>query len=197
MNTQKSIARCDPEIKQAQAKVKMHTMKQFSGSRWYRIVLVCLAIIAGCAGTQESEKPAPVSEVHPGLLLGYLPQNASPDSLVLLPPPPAAGSTALALDEEVSRKSMTLRGSPRWMLAVSDADLQFPHAAGTFSCALNAPVTEEHTPHLYQLLRRTLTDAGLSTYAAKNQYQRSRPFLVNKEPICTPNDESCLTKDGS
>ena len=73
----------------------------------------------------------------------------------------------------------------------------FPGAAGAFSCALNAPITEDHTPHLYLLLRRTLADAGLSTYAAKNHYMRKRPFAVNKEPTCTPDEEEHLAQDGS
>jgi len=53
-------------------------------------------------------------------------------------------------------------------------------------CALNAPVTERDTPHLYKLLGRALTDALHSTEAAKEHYQRPRPFLLNKAPICTP-----------
>ncbi len=57
--------------------------------------------------------------------------------------------------------------------------------------------TEKDTPHLYMLLRRTLADAGLSTYTAKNKYQRKRPFMQNDEPICTPEKESSLRKDGS
>jgi hypothetical protein len=73
----------------------------------------------------------------------------------------------------------------------------FPQAAGTFSCALNAPISEQDTPHLYMLLRRTLADAGLYTYRAKNHYQRTRPFVVNKEPTCTPDEEAHLKKDGS
>ena len=31
----------------------------------------------------------------------------------------------------------------------------------------------------------------------KDQYQRTRPFMVNKEPTCTPDEEAHLTKDGS
>ena len=41
------------------------------------------------------------------------------------------------------------------------------------------------------------TDAGLSTYRAKNKYQRPRPFMVNGEPICTPAEEERLKKSGS
>ena len=119
------------------------------------------------------------------------------NSLVLLPAPPAAGSAAFALDEDVARRSVALRGTPRWTQAALDADLSFPAAAGTFSCALDAPITEADTPYLYQLLRRTLTDAGLSTYSAKDHYKRARPFVASKEPICTPAEQAAIEKDGS
>jgi acid phosphatase (class A) len=62
---------------------------------------------------------------------------------------------------------------------------------------LNAPITEKDTPHLYMLLRRTLTDAGLSTNAAKDHYKRTRPFVVNKEPMCSPEEKAALEKNGS
>jgi acid phosphatase (class A) len=110
---------------------------------------------------------------------------------------PEQGSAALAFDEEVSQKALALRDTPRWALATEDANLKFPDAAGTFSCALGIPITEQDTPHLYMLLRRTLADAGLSTYTAKNNYQRKRPFMVNEKPICTPEEEEGLRKDGS
>jgi acid phosphatase (class A) len=73
----------------------------------------------------------------------------------------------------------------------------FPEAASTFSCALNAPISDEHTPHLYMLIRRTLADAGLSTYSAKDHYARKRPFMVNGQPTCTPEEEAHLKEDGS
>jgi acid phosphatase (class A) len=138
-----------------------------------------------------------VPEIRPGLLQGYLPRDAVPNSLALLPPPPAAGSAAFALDEDVARRSVALRGTPRWEQAALDADLGFPAAAGTFSCALGAPISEEATPRLYQMLRRTLTDAGLATYTAKDHYKRARPFVASKEPICTPAEQAGLEKDGS
>ena len=161
------------------------------------LVLVFLATITCCSGFQMQSRPAAVPEIQPGILAGYLQPDSFPNSLALLPPPPADGSAAFALDKEVSRKALALRGSPRWELAIEDANLKFPEAAGTFSCALGIPITEQHTPHVYMLLRRTLTDAGLSTYAAKNKYQRKRPFVVNKEPTCTPDEEKHLMKDGS
>jgi acid phosphatase (class A) len=47
------------------------------------------------------------------------------------------------------------------------------------------------------LLRRSLTDSGMATYAAKDHYQRVRPFAVNNEASCTPDAEAALRKDGS
>ncbi len=161
------------------------------------LILISIALMTGCASLEEQNKPEPVSEIRPGLLQGYLPIEMLPNSLALIPPPPTDDSTSLALDKDVSLQSINLQGTYRWKLASQDADLMFPQAAGTFSCALNAPITEQDTPHLYMLLRRTVTDAGLSTYTAKNHYNRTRPFVVNKEPTCTPEDEAQLTEDGS
>ncbi|KPJ77839.1 MAG: acid phosphatase [Deltaproteobacteria bacterium SG8_13] len=161
------------------------------------IALSCIAVIAGCAIFESQSSPKPVPEIRPGILQGYLPTEALPNSLALIPPPPAEGSASLELDKEVSRSSLTLRGTARWDLAVEDANLMFPPAAEAFSCALKAPITEQDTPHLYMLMRRSLADAGLATYRAKNNYNRVRPFLVNKEPTCTPGEEAHLKKDGS
>ena len=161
------------------------------------VLLACIAIITGCAGAEKQTLPASVPEIHPGILTGYLPADALPDSLALLPPAPAEDSAAFALDKEVSSQVLSLRGTPRWTLAAEDANLMFPEAAGTFSCALGIPVTEEDMPHLYMLLRRTLADAGLSTYTAKNHYNRARPFMINNEPTCKPEEEDVLKKDGS
>jgi acid phosphatase (class A) len=165
---------------------------------WRRLLLglMITVIMAGCAGFDGRNKPA-VPELRPGVPMGYLPVKELPNSFALLPPPPATDSAALALDEEISRGSLALQDTPRWLLAASDADLSFPHAAGTFSCALNAPITEADTPTLYLLLRRTLTDLALSTYAAKSHYNRARPFAVNKEPLCTPDKKEELEKNGS
>lgn len=163
--------------------------------------LVVAAIVSASAGSQDGQKPAPVPELMPGsgYLIGYIPdpKNNLPNSFIVLLAPPAAGSGAQALDDDVAKRSFALRGTPRWTQAISDAKLTFPHQGETFSCAINAPVNATDTPFLYQLLRRVLTDAGESTYAAKNHYNRPRPFLSNKQPICTPEDYDALAKEGS
>jgi acid phosphatase (class A) len=171
-------------------------MKKYRKS-WISLVLVCLAFIAGCASLEKQSKPAPVQEISPGFLQGYLPVEMLPNSLALIPPPPVEESTSFALDKDVNMQSLALHGTARWDMAAKDANLIFPQAADIFSCALNAPITEQETPHLYRLLRRTLADAVLSTVTAKNHYKRTRPFVVNKEPTCTPLEEEHLMKSGS
>jgi acid phosphatase (class A) len=159
--------------------------------------LAFIVLIAGCGIFNATSKPAGVSETPPGIVAGYLSPQALPNSAVLLPPPPAVGSAALASDTEASRKILGLRGTARWRLAVEDADLRLPQAVGAFSCALNAPITERNTPHLYLLMRRVMIDAALSTFRAKSLYQRPRPFVMNKKPTCTPDQEAQLMKSGS
>ena len=141
--------------------------------------------------------PSDLKELKHGLLQGYLAPEALPDSLKLLAPPPAPGSAAQALDEEIARANFALEDSTRWTQAAKDADLHFPAAASIFSCSLGIEISEERTPRLYTLLHRSLTDAGLASYKAKNHYQRSRPFMGNGQAICTPDDESGLRTDGS
>lgn len=163
--------------------------------RLYAGLLVCMLAVGGCAGRHNTLVGVP--EVRPGFLAGYLQVATLPNSLLLSPAPPAVGSLEMSVDEAYSRKSLELRDTPAWELAISDADLTFPYAANTFACALNATVTETDTPHLYMLLRRTLADAGGATSVAKKQYKRARPFTVNNAPMCSPGDEASLRTDGS
>jgi acid phosphatase (class A) len=165
------------------------------------ILVTCgLLLAGGCASSAHITAPvtaAEVGEVHPGFLKGYLQPAEVPDSLALLPAPPAAGSAAQAGDDAAYQELAKLLGTPRGTLAVSDADLSLPHATAVFSCALGVPISEQATPNLNMLLRRTMTDAGLATYRAKVRYQRTRPFVAFKTHSCTPADEAFLAKDGS
>ena len=161
------------------------------------LVMACLMFVTGCACVTPSHIPTTVSEVLPGILQGYLPLNEAPDSLTLLPAPPDKDSAAFAADQEAFRETRPLINTPRWAQATKDANLNFPEAPEAFSCALDAPITEEVMPNLYMLMRRTLSDAGWATYAAKKNYKRVRPFIVNKTTTCTPDWEAELAKEGS
>lgn len=141
--------------------------------------------------------PAGAPSLPPGTPRGYLDQAAWPDSLALLPAPPASDSPAFARDEAVRADVQSLRNSARWRQAAADAQLRFPQGATAFACAANIAISQERTPRTYALLGRTLIDVGLSTYRAKTHYQRTRPFVMHNTPTCFPADEAALRTDGS
>ena len=160
---------------------------------------VALALAACSNAPKPPTTLAEVGELRPGsgYALGYLERKSLPNSLTVLPPPPKDGSAVAAADLDTYRATRSLRDTPRWQLATRDANLKFPAAADAFSCALDMPINAESTPHLIMLLRRTLLDAGLSTYTAKDHYNRPRPFVAVNETMCTPAEDSQLRKDGS
>ena len=161
----------------------------------YAVALVAwsaLATLTGCASTEPSH-PALVPELKPGRLVGYLPIVERIDSAAVLPPPPQNTGT----DEAVSRAALTLRDTARWKLAARDASVDFPDAAGVYSCAVGAPINTQDTPYVYQLLRRVASDAGYAGDSAKELYKRNRPFVVNQQPPCTPGEMKRLGADRS
>ena len=58
---------------------------------------------------------------------------------------------------------------------------RFPGPPGFSPCALGAPISLVGAPHLYQLLRRTMTDAGQSTRAAKDRQLRRLPAVHGQQ----------------
>jgi acid phosphatase (class A) len=163
------------------------------------VVLIFL-VFAGCKTNKPAEGPASagqVKEIMPGLLQGYLSKEEIPNSLALVPPPPGEGSVAFALDQDYAKTAVESKDSARFVLATSDAELNFPAAVKSFETTVSIEISETKTPKLYVLMRRVLTDAALATYTAKNHYKRTRPFVVNNTPTCTPRDEELLRKDGS
>ncbi|HEX5650455.1 MAG TPA: phosphatase PAP2 family protein [Steroidobacteraceae bacterium] len=148
------------------------------------------------APTQQSERAATTSHAA-SRTPGFLEPHERPDSLQLLPPPPRKGTAAHAADVESYRAMRSLRDTPRWRLAIADANVHFPHAASTFACALGIAVTESTTPNLYRLLQRSMVDAGQSTLRAKDEYARPRPFAVYGDRMCVPDDDRALRKSGA
>lgn len=128
---------------------------------------------------------------------GYLPAGAAPDSLLLNPPPPAAGSPAEARDVAAANAALALNGTLRWKLATQDALLSQTSGGDTFSCAAGFKIDAVSTPKLNALLLRTASDLGRSTSATKRKYMRPRPFTVNGKPMCTPDQDAVLRHDGS
>jgi acid phosphatase (class A) len=166
----------------------MHYCKPSRFPAW-----VAALAAAGCATV--ASPPTSLPEVRPGYVAGYLQPAQLPDVASILPPPPAEGSAALAADRELYKAAGKLQNTPRWKLALSDAELRFPHAAQHFSCTLDIPISAEATPHLNMLLRRIRMDASRANDKPKDQYKRVRPYAATREPSCWPQEESRMRPD--
>jgi acid phosphatase (class A) len=166
-----------------------------------KLPCVALALLGMAAPAHASSPPeaprAGTSAYAAARMAGFLAVDERPDSLALVPPPPRKGTAAYVADVDAYRAVRPLRDKARWQLAIDDANVKFPHAAGVFACALGVSVTEAQTPHLYRLLQRVMIDAGQSTYLAKDHYQRPRPFAVFDDRMCVPDDEKLLRKSGA
>ncbi len=165
----------------------------------YRAALGLLLVSgAATADSLPSTNPDELPQLRPGLVAGYIERDDLVNSLTLLPRPPAEDSAAYAADDATREAMIALRGTPRWDLAIRDADFRSADAVNAFACPLGFRITPEETPHLNMLLRRSLVDSGLATYRAKEHYSRTRPFVAaNDDTICTPDSDQALREDGS
>ena len=171
--------------------------------RWIAPAFGAATLALAGLSMATAQQPAPNNQAKPSALAGfkfekgYLAPADLPDSVALLPPPPAPGSAAEARDVEASKAALALHGGPRWALATADADLFTPRASTAMACAAGHAIGPMITPLTEHLLRRTSTDFATSTRAAKAKYQRQRPFVVNNQPMCTPDLDAVLRHDGS
>ena len=158
--------------------------------------VAALALLAGAAGA-ETTLDEKARSFGVNLPPGYLPADALPDSNIFLPPPPAAGSAALALDQASADQAVALNGTPRFAQATLDAGIQFPDVTGLFSCAAGIAIGPDTTPKTDALLHKAMTDLGIGGYPTKDKYKHVRPFMVNEKPTCTPDHDAMLREDGS
>ena len=158
--------------------------------------LMLLAPLVLCVAALSAEPP-PAPSPASRLGASYLGPGKLPDSVALLAPPPAEGSKQWKRDKQGEAKALKLHGTARWDLATADADLFTPKATGAMSCAAGFVISNETTPKLDALLRKAAPDLGLSAYGAKQKYMRARPFMGNGKPMCTPEMDATLRKDGS
>lgn len=160
-------------------------------------ILAVGAVMSAASISHAQDADAAFAAVVGDLPDGYVEPEALPNSLVLVPTAPQYGSARKAADEATAAAAIEIQSTVRFDLARRDANLHFPEATDAFACALGARINVEDTPRLQKLMVRSLVDAGLSTYKAKTEYKRKRPFMENGAPICTPEDEEKLRTDGS
>lgn len=163
------------------------------------MLLAACAVVPQVIDAPQAKEAAAESEApewRPDLGKPYI-GGPLPDGENLIHPVPEAGTTRMTMDEEANAHALSMRGSARWDLAARDADLGENWYGRAFSCSAGVAISPRKTPAIANLLRRAGTDFGMSTSAVKNVFKRERPFMVNGEPSCTPQDEPALRGNGS
>jgi acid phosphatase (class A) len=127
---------------------------------------------------------------------GYLNPDTTPQTLRILPPPPAPGSGRWADDKAVFARTRALAGGARWALATTDADLT--PRAGMFACALGVTLDATNAPRLDAMLHHMAPDARAVVDPPKDSFNRLRPYVgvAGDPPICVPKTDS-LAKSAS
>lgn len=128
----------------------------------------------------------------------FLTEGQAPNSLYILPMPPAAGSVQWLYDKERYDRGKLKRDTERGEQARRDANVSGDGVAYAFSEAFGIEISKEVTPQIYRLVTRMREDAGdLATRDAKNHYKRKRPFTFFNEDTCLPADQQRLSTNGS
>lgn len=128
----------------------------------------------------------------------FLNYSETPNSLKLLPAPPADTSARFAYDKEQYEWGKSLRNTERGQMAISDASLGADWLNEVFGEAFGHTITPQTAPEICKLIENMRQDAGdLATREAKNHYMRTRPFVYWNEPTATPDHEGFLRTNGS
>ena len=143
-----------------------------------RVPVLLRRAVAACALL------ASVAFAQPPRLQGYLASGRALDDTAFLPPPPAAGSPLAAADLAVYRETRALEGDPRWTRAASDNVIGLDALLADYRCALGVDLVPEEMPALSRMLMRAGADLFPLIGAAKDRYQRPRPFVLEPAAVC-------------
>ncbi|HWS62727.1 MAG TPA: phosphatase PAP2 family protein [Steroidobacteraceae bacterium] len=127
----------------------------------------CTLMVASALAQQFEREPPPAKEARPE---PYLPANRV-DFRLVLAPPPAGGSVS---DDADDAAVMQLQKVPqtRWHSAELDDAFVYPR----FDESFGRPIDRKTLPALVSLLNRALRDVSYTTFAAKEHFQRPRPY---------------------
>jgi acid phosphatase (class A) len=150
------------------------------------LALACVApslLVAPAAVAQSAMGPQAGARAP-----GYLADRV-PDHKAFLPPPPAAGSAIANADLAIFNETRALENTPRWQLATQDDRADRSAMLGNFSCAVGIDLATAELPALTRLLQRAGSDLFPIIGPSKDLYQRPRPFVTEKGPVCiTPSE---------
>jgi acid phosphatase (class A) len=152
-------------------------------------------VLAQSAPATNASSPAPAgapptAEVRPRPRLGGYLADHLPDHRAFLSPPPAVGSVLGLADVAIFAQTRKLEGTSRWQLATSDNEITRQAMLADFGCALGVDLASADAPALARVLTRSGADLFPVIGAAKDFYDRPRPFLSEEGAICvTPSEE--------
>lgn len=173
-----------------------------AGKRGIAILIggaLCAAALSGVASAQVGEGADSARfwrgfEDHPG---GYSAKGGALNAAGFLPPPPLPSSSQGQADQEAFVASRTLQGSPRWVQATADNEIETPDAPfKAFADALQVRVDPKTAPTLTLLLGKVLGEIQLAQHELKTTTFRPRPFVETPAAICIA-PEPWLAKSSS
>lgn len=141
-------------------------------SKWIQATLSCAGmLVAAGAAAQAAATPPYISGDAAALM-------------AVLPPAPVDGDARDAADRRIFRETRALAGSPRWQMAVEDAELGNANMLRHFACALDISLTPQQAPRLAALAQKATREAAQSMGRAKEFYKRHRPYTVDEGATC-------------
>lgn len=159
-------------------------------------LLLLLSLMCMTATAQTKDGKVKGHSTNPDVY--FLEIDQVPNSLQLLPGPPDPASVAFLYDQARYNWGKMQRNTPRGEQAFQDARIGGQHLPDAFSEAFGININPQDTPEIYKLIVGMREDAGdLATRAAKDYYNRQRPFSFYGEMTCNPEQQEELSTNGS
>lgn len=160
------------------------------------LLLLLLSLMCMTATAQTKDGKVKGHSTNPDVY--FLEIDQVPNSLQLLPGPPDPASVAFLYDQARYNWGKMQRNTPRGEQAFQDARVGGQHLPDAFSEAFGININPQDTPEIYKLIVGMREDAGdLATRAAKDYYNRQRPFSFYGEMTCNPEQQEELSTNGS
>lgn len=160
------------------------------------MLLLLLSLMCMTATAQTKDGKVKGHSTNPDVY--FLEIDQVPNSLQLLPGPPDPASVAFLYDQARYNWGKMQRNTPRGEQAFQDARIGGQHLPDAFSEAFGININPQVTPEIYKLIVGMREDAGdLATRAAKDYYNRQRPFSFYGEMTCNPEQQEELSTNGS
>lgn len=160
------------------------------------LLLFLLSLMCMTATAQTKDGKVKGHSTNPDVY--FLEIDQVPNSLQLLPGPPDPASVAFLYDQARYNWGKMQRNTPRGEQAFQDARIGGQHLPDAFSEAFGININPQDTPEIYKLIVGMREDTGdLATRAAKDYYNRQRPFSFYGEMTCNPEQQEELSTNGS